>query len=81
MKLSSGARIAARERESKPDSKGGELVSVTFEPAKGGLISRTRRKRGGKSDSWDTEEEMAVHPSLSHAKTHLQTSFNDLLND
>jgi hypothetical protein len=51
-----------------------ELRRVTFEPAKGGVISRTetRSKRSSNSGpEFEHGEEMGVHPNLKHAQEHL----------
>lgn len=56
-------------------SRKGEVRSVSFEPAKGGLISRTamRYHRGGQGGGpeYDHEEETAVHSTMKHAAAHL----------
>ena len=59
--------------------KSGEVHSIEFKPAKGGLISSThlRFKRGGQGSGpdYDNETEMAVHPTIEHAAAHLKTRF------
>lgn len=53
----------------------GEVESVQFKPAKGGVISETRHKikRGGQGGGplHDYEHETAVHPTIESAHAHL----------
>lgn len=52
-----------------------EVESVTFRPAKGGVISETARKikRGGQGGGpmHDYEHETTVHPTIESAHEHL----------
>lgn len=53
----------------------GEVKEVSFKPAKGGIVSETRRefKRGGQGGgpSHDYEHETAVHPDMKSAHAHM----------
>lgn len=55
----------------------GEVESVTFRPAKGGVVSETTTayKRGGQGGGPDREyeHETAVHPTHEHAAAHLKS--------
>lgn len=58
--------------------KKGELIEVSFKPAKGGVISETRskHKRGGQGGGpdYDYETENAVHSSAEAAGKHLAST-------
>lgn len=52
-----------------------EVKEVSFKPAKGGIVSETRKevKRGGQGGgpNYDYEHETAVHPTIESAHAHL----------
>jgi hypothetical protein len=78
MAKSSAAQIAARaEKQSSASKKtkgDGKASSVSFEPAEGGLVSRTSRHSGGKGEY--IEPTVAIHPNMAHAVGHLKSTFD-----
>lgn len=59
-----------------------EIESVEFRGAKGGIVSETRMRhkrpgQGGGPD-YDYKHETGVHPTLEHAKEHLETALGHL---
>ncbi len=67
--------IALRESAHKPKEGKKKLIEVTFEPADGGVISRTRHRSG--DDFGPSETKTAVHSSGEDAAKHLMTSMED----
>ena len=55
-------------KSAKPQSK---INSVSFEPASGGLISKTHGEDGGPGYSAPNS---TIHPSMSHAIQHLKST-------
>lgn len=57
------------------------IESVSFRPAKGGVISetshRTKRSGQGGGPMHDYDHETAVHPSMEHAQAHLGKMLGD----
>ncbi len=55
----------------------GEVKEVSFRPAKGGVVSETRReyKRGGQGGGpmMDHESETAVHADMKSAMSHMKS--------
>lgn len=53
-----------------------EVVGIEFKPAKGGMMSetRTRQQRSGQGGGplMEHDSEMAIHPTMDHAKAHLE---------
>lgn len=64
--------IAIREQAHKPKEGKKKLIEVTFEPADGGVISRTRHRSG--DDFGPSETKTAVHASGEDAAAHLMTT-------
>jgi hypothetical protein len=54
---------------------------LSFRPAKGGVISelsmRTKRSGQGGGGMHDYESETTVHPTMEHAKAHLEKHMGD----
>lgn len=78
MKSSASARHKMATTAKKSSGGKGKVHSVEFERVDGGFISRTRHESGNGNY---VEPKTTIHPSLSHAKSHLQTSFTDLNDD
>ena len=74
MKSSASARRKAAAGK-KTEHKKGRVHSVEFERVDGGFISRTRHDNKG--DGSYIEPTTRIHPSIAHAKAHLQTSMTD----
>lgn len=53
-----------------------EVTGIEFRPAQGGMMSethtRTQRSGQGGGPLMEHESEMAIHPSMEHAKAHLE---------
>lgn len=75
MKSSASARNKASAGKKTSSNSKGKIHSIEFERVDGGFISRTRRDNRG--DGSYVEPKTMIHPSLAHAKAHLQTSFTD----
>lgn len=50
-------------------------TSVEFRPAKGGLVSETRMAEKGDKFGPSFKRETGIHPSIGHAKRHLDMLF------
>lgn len=77
MKSSASARHKAAAGKKTSGGKG-KVRSIEFERVDGGFISRTRHE-GGNGEYM--EPKTTIHPSIAHAKSHLQTSMTDLNDD
>jgi hypothetical protein len=72
MAKSSASRLAANKAQSAaPKSSKKTVIEVSFEPAEGGIISKTRHREGDDSDFGMRETKTAIHPSMDHAAAHL----------
>ena len=62
-----------------------EVESVSYRPAKGGIISETRHKTfrggqgGGPNFDWGSDD--AVHPSMEHAMKHLKSMMGSVFGE
>lgn len=65
--------IALRSSHEKPKSGKKRLIEVTFEPAEGGVISRSRHRAEG-DEYGPTETKTAVHATKEDAAEHLMTT-------
>lgn len=75
MAKSSAANLAIRAGARKPHAPSARrVISVEFEPAEGGMISRTRTRGDDDEDYGPTESKTAIHPTADHAAAHLVTT-------
>ena len=65
--------IALREQAHKPKAGKKKLIEVSFEPAEGGVISKTRHRVEG-DDYGPSETKTGIHPTAEHAAAHLMTT-------
>ena len=68
--------IALRESASKPKGGKKKLIEISFEPAEGGAISKTRHRAEG-DEYGPSETKTTIHPTAEHAAEHLMTSMED----
>lgn len=65
--------IALRSSHDKPKGGKKKLIEIQFEPAEGGVISRTRHRTEG-DEYGPSETKTAVHASKEDAAEHLMTT-------
>ena len=68
--------IALREGAHKPKAGKKKLIEISFEPAEGGVISRSRHRTEG-DEYGPSESRTAVHATKEDAAEHLMTSMED----
>lgn len=68
--------IALRESAHKPKAGKKKLIEVSFEPAEGGVISKTRHRTEG-DEYGPSETKTGVHTAMDDAIKHLMTSMED----
>ncbi len=68
--------IALRESAGKPKGGKKKLIEVSFEPAEGGVISKTRHRTEG-DEYGPSETKTAIHATKEHAAEHLMSSMED----
>ncbi len=74
--MAKSSAISLRESQHKTASKGKKkkVMSIEFEPAEGGVISRTRQKDDDDEDYGPSETKVAIHPTADHAAAHLMVT-------
>lgn len=68
--MAKSSAIALRSAQHKPAKGKKKLIEISFEPAKGGVISKTRHRTEG-DEYGPSDTETAVHPTADHAAAHL----------
>ena len=68
--------IALRESSHKPKAGKKKLIEVSFEPAEGGVISKTRHRTEG-DEYGPSETKTGIHPTAEHAAAHLVDVMED----
>lgn len=68
--------IALRSSHDKPKGGKKKLIEISFEPAEGGVISKTRHRMQG-DEYGPSETKTAIHATKENAAEHLMTSMED----